>query len=257
MGAEITRWEKLLHRSIWLLLLCVAALSFARKRLKSPGLEDVVAMDTRPPVLYLRAFRQESEPFAYVPWKEMRRYTQREVIMDEPSVTFEQYFGAEFVKQLGPFSALGNPVDSVPPEGAARSYVPDKDWQRHFSTHAAVAAAIVIDGSLSNSLYWELSEVIRNGWQCKLFFFTYPASPQSGRAVFRIMEAIRHPDKGIRLMNWEQLAAGLKDVGLHMPPVEPGPGTVIAFDVAGRTEVLICGAQKPEEFVAALRTRLR
>ncbi len=119
-------------------------------------------MDTRPPVLHLRAFRLESQPFAYVPRKEMRRYTQREV-MNEPAVTFEQYFGAEFVKQFGPFIALGDPLDSVPPEGAARSYVPDEDWQRHFSTHAAAAAAIVIDGSLSNSVYWELSEVTRNG----------------------------------------------------------------------------------------------
>jgi hypothetical protein len=257
IGYAITQLERILSQSMWPLFLGVTTFSFIRKRLKSPGLADVVAMDTRPPVLYLRAFRHEFEPFAYVLRKEMRRYTQREV-NKEPAVTFEQYFGAEFVKQLGPFIALGDPLDSVPPEGAARSYVPDEDWQRHFSTHATAAAAIVVDGSLSNSLYWELSEVTRNGWQCKLFFFTCPASPQSSRTFFRIMEARRRPAKGLRPpMHWEQLAAGLKDVGLHMPPVEPDPGSVIAFDVAGRTEVLIRGAQKPEEFVDALRTYLR
>ncbi len=256
MGHTITQLERILSSSMWPLAFGAAALNFARKRLKAPELADAVAMDTRPPVLYLRAFQQESEPFAYVPGKEVRRYTQREG-MNKPAVTLEQYLGAEFVKQLGPLIALGNPLDSVPPEGAARSYTPDEDWQRHFSMHATTAAAIVFNGSLSNSLHWELSEVTRSGWQCKLFFFTCLASPQRGRTILRIAEAIQRSAKGIRLIHWEQRAAELKEVGLHMSPAEPDPGSVIAFDAAGREEVLIRGAQKPEEFVAAVRTRLR
>jgi hypothetical protein len=255
-GSRVTQWEGILGKAGLLMALAFAALSFARKRLSAPSLADVVTTDTRPPVLYLRAFRQESEPFTYVPRKEIRRYTQREGT-NKSAVTFEQYFGAVFIKQLGPFVALGNPLDSFPPEGAARSYAPDDDWQRHFFTHAAAATAIVINGSLSNNLYWELSEVARNGWQCKLFFFTCPALPHRGRPTLRIVEAIRRSTKGIRLAHWEQLTQGLKERGLYMPPADPGPGSVIAFDVAGRAEVLIREAQKSEEFVAAVRMRLQ
>ncbi len=96
-----------------------------------------MATDTRPAVLYLRGFRQESDPFAWVPPKEASRYTRRHPT-GITAVTFEQYLGAEFAMQLGPFVALGNPLDSVPPEGAARSYATDGDWRRHFSAHAVV-----------------------------------------------------------------------------------------------------------------------
>jgi hypothetical protein len=52
-------------------------LGFARERLGAPGLAETVAADTRPAVLYLRAFRQESDPFAGVTPKEHSHYTRR------------------------------------------------------------------------------------------------------------------------------------------------------------------------------------
>lgn len=237
-----------------ILAFSVASLSFARRRLNAPDLADTVTADTRPTVLYIRAFRQESDPFAYVPPKELPRYTRRG--MPKPAVTFEQYLGAEFARQLGPFVALGNPLDSVPPEGAARNYAPDEDWQRHFCAHAGAAAAIVMNGSRSDNLQWELAEITRNGWQCRLFFLTAPAPPPRGRVGRRLVNALRCSAKGVRIPRWEQFAAELKQAGLHVPPIEPGPGSVMTFDAAGRAEVLMRGAQQSEEFVATVRTRL-
>jgi hypothetical protein len=244
-------------RVVWggLILLCGASvLGFAREQLEAPGLADTVAADTRPAVLYLRAFQQESEAFAGVAYQEYSRYTQR------PSftgglVTFEQYLGEEFAEQLGPLVALGNPFDSLPPEGAARSYAPDEDWQRHFSALANAAAAIVMDGSRSDNLLWELAEITRNGWQRKLFFLIAPES-RSGGAFVRLVDALWHLAKGVRIPRWEQFAAELKEAGLHVPAIEPAPGSVVAFDAAGRAEVLIRGADQPEEFVTAVHTCL-
>jgi hypothetical protein len=48
----------------------------------------------------------------------------------------------------------------------------------------------------------------------------------------------------------------MKKAGLHVPRIEPGPGSVVTFDAAGRAEVLVHGAQQPEEFVTAVRTCL-
>jgi hypothetical protein len=130
---------------IFLFAFGVAVLGFTRERLGAPGLAETVTADTRPAVLYLREFQQESNPFAWVNPQEHSRYTRRPPISN--SVTFEQYFGAEFARQLGPFVALGNPLDSVPPEGAARRNAPDEDWQRHFCSLAGAAAAIVMDAA--------------------------------------------------------------------------------------------------------------
>lgn len=232
-----------------------ALLRFYRGRLDAPTLSDTVTADPRPAVLYLRAFRQESDAFVLGSNKELSRYTrQPTTITFTILVTFEQFLGAEFIRQLGPFVALGNPLDPLPPEGAARSYAPDEDWQRHFLTLATDAAAIVMDGSRSDNLHWELTEITRNGWQPRLFFLTAPA-PRA-RAVVRLLYALVRSAKGVRIPRWEQLAAELERTGLHVPPTEPGPGSVLAFDAAGRAEVVVRGAQQPEEFVAAVRMRL-
>jgi hypothetical protein len=230
----------------------VAVLGFARERLGTPGLAETVTADTRPAVLYLREFQQESNPFAWVDPQEHSRYTRRPQQISN-SVTFEQYFGAEFASQLGPFVALGNPLDSVPPEGAARSYAPDEDWQQHFCALAGAAAAIVMHGSRSDNLRWELAEITRHGWQRKLFLLTAPVPQKRGG---RLLSVALRLAKGVRIPRWEQFAAELTEIGLHVPPTKPNPGSVLTFDAAGRAEVLIHGAQQPEEFVTAVRTRL-
>ncbi|MGH3887653.1 MAG: hypothetical protein ACRDSZ_13985 [Pseudonocardiaceae bacterium] len=120
----------------------------------------------------------------------------------------------------------------------------------------AAAAAIVMDGSHSDNLHWELTEITRNGWQRRLFFLAAPAPPPHGHAVRRLVYAVQRSAKGVRIPRWEQFAAELKAAGLHVPTIEPGPGSVVAFDTAGRAEVLIRGAQQPEEVVAAVRTHL-
>jgi hypothetical protein len=112
-----------------------------------------------------------------------------------------------------------------------------------------------MDGSRSDNLRWELAEITRNGWQRKLFLLTSPAS-QLRDAFVRIVNAVWRLAKGVRLPRWEQFAAELKDAGLYVPPIEPDLGSVVAFDAAGRAEVLIRCAQRPEEFVTAVRTRL-
>jgi hypothetical protein len=230
----------------------VAVLGFARERLGTPGLAETVTADTRPAVLYLREFQQESNPFAWVDPQEHSRYTRRPQQISN-SVTFEQYFGAEFASQLGPFVALGNPLDSVPPEGAARSYAPDEDWQQHFCALAGAAAAIVMHGSRSDNLRWELAEITRHGWQRKLFLLTAPVPQKRGG---RLLSVALRLAKGVRIPRWEQFAAELTEIGLHVPPTKPDPGSVLTFDAAGRAEVLIHGAQQPEEFVTAVRTCL-
>lgn len=243
----------------WAALMVRPWLRFARARFDAPTLSDTVTADTRPAVLYLRAFQHELDPFVWGPDKELARYTQRSTSALTIQVTFEQYLGPEFARQVGPFIALGNPLDPLPPEGAARSYATDENWQQHFSTLAATAAAIVMHSSRSSNLYWELAEITRNGWPTKLFFFTPPAScarTSIAAPVGRRMYTVLQWAIGVRVPRWEEFTAELRRVGLHLPPAEPCPGSVLAFDSAGHAEIVVRGAQQPEEFVAAVRARL-
>jgi hypothetical protein len=85
-------------------------LRWARRRVTAPDPTRSVADDHRPPVLYLREFRQESAPYVFGTPEEMRSYTTRPSAGSRViGVTFEQYFRAEFERQVGPFVALGNP----------------------------------------------------------------------------------------------------------------------------------------------------
>jgi hypothetical protein len=49
------------------------------------------------------------------------------------NVTLEDFLGPEITNRIGPFVALGNPLDFVPPDGAARAYVADDEWPKHFA----------------------------------------------------------------------------------------------------------------------------
>jgi hypothetical protein len=237
-----------------------AMLVYYRKRASAPKLEEAVSADPRPAVLYLRAFHQESLPFMWGPKKEMSQYT-KSFKVDQAwrtlSVTFEQYLGGEFTRELGPFIALGNPADGVPPEGAARRYAADNDWQQNFVSLAEAAAALVIEPSYSDSLRWEITTIITHHWQCKLFIITQP-TPLSkpirtelwGYAAIRIARRLPAP-------SWQRFTAELAHAGLHIDITTPSPGSVISFDAEARPVFLIRGATKPNHFVAVVKRHLQ
>lgn len=236
--------------------------TYYRKRASVPALDGAVATDPRAPVLYLRAFYQESTPFAWCPKKEMARYTYSP--MTEQSwartfpVTFEQYLGGRFVQELGPFIALGNPADVLPPEGAARGYAADSDWQRHFMSFARAAAAFVMEPSCSGNLRWEIAAIQRHSWQYKLFVIIPPAFQANlGITVQRWVYAAIRTAKRVPALSWEKFAAELRHIGFHIDLPAPGPGSVISFDPEMRAVVLIHGATKPDEFVAAVQQHLQ
>jgi hypothetical protein len=45
-------------------------------------------------------------------------------------------------------------------------------------------------------------------------------------------------------------------MGYDLAPTDPGPGSVVALDAAGKGIVLTSGADRPEEYVASIGARL-
>jgi hypothetical protein len=235
-----------------------ATLSFYRKRAGAPTLDEVIATDSRAPVLYLRAFYQESLPFAWMRKSEMSGYTDSPEALRgySSSVTFEQYFGRTVVQDLGPFVALGRPEDVLPPEGAARHYAPDNNWRQNFEILAESAAAIVMEPCLSENLTSEIAVVLGHGWHQKLFILTSPL-PRSNRRFSRWMSASVTAAKGVPKLSWAAFANEMRRIGLQIDVAVPGPGAVISFDPEGRSVILIERAAEPKEFIAAIRHYLQ
>jgi hypothetical protein len=241
-------------------LLAIPALfTYYRKRAAAPTLEAALAADPRPPVLYLRAFFQESDAFTWGPKEEMARYTAAPITAQTwytISVTFEQYLGSAISNEIGPLVALGNPEDVLPPEGAAREYAEDRDWQQEFLKLAETATAIVMEVSRSDNLRWEVAALRSHGWQRKLFVITPPV-PKSTRAAYRWLYAVLRAAKGVSAPRWSEFAPELTNAGFQIDTIDPGPGAVVTFDLAGRAEVVARAAADPEDFAGAIRTRLK
>jgi hypothetical protein len=217
------------------------ALAIAR-RAAAPDAAAVLAADTRPPVIYLRPFQQEESPFAELPWRwrDFFANVKRTLVTAKSRhMTFEQFVGEQISKRLGPFIALGNPVDFVPPEGAARTYVADEEWERYFETMARRARCIVVMAASSEHVQWELTRIRALELAPKLFVLTRPRlSPKT------------------KIGGWDTFVAGLRQAGYRPCADDPGPGAVVTFAADGEAVVCQRDATTAPQIVDALCRRL-
>ena len=240
------------------LLAMPAFISYLQHRATAPELAHVLGRDPRSPVLYLRAFHEESDAFMWGPKDEMQRYTELPFTAQTwPSVcvTAEQYLAGAVEHRIGPLVALGNPVDTLAPEGAARSYPGDDDWQAHFFALARESAAFLMSASRSANVLDEARWIRRNGWQERLFLLTEP-TPKANTILRRWVAALVRRTKGIRRVSWTDFIDELDRLGYREVPRRPEPGSMIGFDSVGRA--VLCGrrAVEPDEFVAPMVAHL-
>lgn len=100
-----------------------------------PLAEEVMASDTRPPILYLRSFINESHVHA------------------------EEAGFADLFAPVGPLVAIGQPGERLPPLGAARLYLEDDNWQGKVLELLSQAKLVLIYGGETPGLGWELQQV--------------------------------------------------------------------------------------------------
>jgi hypothetical protein len=203
----------------------------------------VLAVDPRPPVVYLRPFQQEEETLAQLPWRwrdfwanAVRSITRRRKWL---SLTLEEFLGNEISARIGPFIAFGNPIDFVPPEGAARTYVADEEWTKHFEEMVRGARCIVMMAAVSENVMWELAQIRKLGLQPKLFVLTKP----------------RLRRKTVPLA-WGSFAFALQRAGYRPCREDPGPGASVGFDDGGQVIILKRDARSAAETTDALCDRV-
>lgn len=134
------------------------------KRLAAPAARIVLARDRRPPVLYLRSFRADRFPS----WTRLAQ--------------FEETL-AEVMKEIGPFIALGAPGEKLPPLGAARMYLQEKDWQEEIRDLMSRAQLMVFWAGDSPGFWWEVFQAVKLMTPERLLFFV--TSTQKSYERFR------------------------------------------------------------------------
>ncbi len=245
------------------------ACSYLAYRAAAPDLDETLRADTRPSVLYLRTFKDEERLFARPPRgardvlsQYFNRYSHSPNKLYQ---TFEEFFTVSIRTRLGPFVALGNPEDSLPPLGAGRTYASDETWKKEVERLAKDALCILAPVSQSESLEWELGHLMRSGLLKKLFILTPPSASQPLTSpLVRLIDflirllTVESIEKWKRreAMPWEDFRAALAKLGYILPITDPGLGSIVAFDRTGNATTIVQGVGTADEYLEAIAMRL-
>jgi hypothetical protein len=123
------------------------------ERLLALSGDEAIEQDRRPPVLYLRAFRDEAAT------RRSRTRVGHASINVDYSLGEEECLREELTK-IGPFVAIGHPGDPLPQLGASRIYVEDADWRSVVIGLMDQAAALVIRIGGGEGLAWEIGQAL-------------------------------------------------------------------------------------------------
>ena len=244
-----------------------------------PSATEAVEQDPRPPVLYLRSFDQEMLKFVHLKDEEKARYNTflnyagdvnlppfEQAIytalnssalltfgsVESEDVTFEKYFRGEVMERIGPFVALGNPIDSLPTEGAFRDYQIDERWKDVFFNHSERAACILMQLGSSDNLQYELTAILSRHISHKLFILTPPQENLKDRYAWVRKYILRE-----KPANWQAFSAILQKNGFRIPDEPLGIGSVLTFEKDGSPLVLVRNAFQPQEYIQPIAERLK
>ncbi len=125
------------------------------KRMSAQSVDEALAQDPRPPVVYLRSFEDdgkqlEGEGVGYELADAFRALTRK---------SKEQRL-CKVLSKLGPLVAIGRPGEQLAELGAARMYVSDDDWQAVVEDLVDKSGAVVLQAGQSAGLKWEFSKVV-------------------------------------------------------------------------------------------------
>lgn len=173
--------------ALGLALVALGFLGLARvwyrgRRLSQPTLDELRSMDSRKPVLLLRAFFRDEERIAA-----RHRVRQWIPIVTDISVYFPWTLEdalTDMLMWIGPPEALGRPGEDLPAAGAARAYVPEAGWRAKVEALAAEAQLVVVVVDDTPSVRWEIQTLLGSALRERVVLVLPPA-PGSGLAKQR------------------------------------------------------------------------
>ena len=112
--------------------------------------DSLLAVDKRPPILFLRSFADD----------ERQQYgTSQRALLD---FSLETRLANHF-HRFGPFIAIGSPKETVPQPGAARILLSDDEWQSRVLDWMKGSNLIIMYSGTTHWVNWELRRVVESG----------------------------------------------------------------------------------------------
>jgi hypothetical protein len=145
------------------LLLVSAGLRNAGRWISRQSFEGQVSRDLRPPILFLRAFRDDQSrlPQGTFLLRLLRAELGRRRL---------DHILVEDFSRFGPVVALGRPGERMRPFGAARVYLEDRGWQAKVVDLAEKSGHIVMVAEDSAGVVWEIETLLNPALRSKTIF---------------------------------------------------------------------------------------
>ncbi len=121
----------------------VTRYSALRRKVRALDAQELMSRDERPPVLYLRSFKDDP--------------TTARIVL---STTEEEQL-AMVMREIGPFVAIGRPGEELPELGAARIYVADDEWQETITALMRKAQLVVLRIGQTEGFWWEVQRAVQ------------------------------------------------------------------------------------------------
>ena len=161
-----------------------------RRRVLAQGAEIVVRDDGRPPVLFLRSFKDDTV--------KLRQYQLWAGMQQVYKIRFEEAL-AGMVGPYGPFLAVGEPSEGLPQLGAARAYLADDQWQAQVLNWIAGSRLIAMLCGPTRWVHWEMQNIVAAGRMQNLLLFLPPGRKPQSQA------------ERLRLERWDNIVRSLEN----------------------------------------------
>jgi hypothetical protein len=156
----------------------------ARRQAMVPG-SELVQRDPRPPVLYLRSFRDDTG------LRLRSRATDGRILPEKLlKVSFEELI-TDHLWGYGPVLAIGSPRDrdKLSPLGAARDYATDETWRDTAISMMQRSWMIAAIPGATEGIGWEMNTIVSLGFLPKLVLVLPPTKPVDLRARWEILRS--------------------------------------------------------------------
>ena len=182
----------------------------AARRAASRRSADLLAADSRAPVLYLRSFSDDSMRIRSERWA---RRTWLDRLTGPERERFEQIV-AWHLWSYGPVIAIKRPGGSRQPLGAAREELNQDNWTRQIDEWLVSARLISMTLGRTGGLQWEINRIRELGLHDKLLIVFPPIDERELNILWQEFQQCWQPEKVISSLPGDQhcaLAATLNE----------------------------------------------
>jgi hypothetical protein len=154
-----------------------------RRRLARSA-SELARKDQRPPILLLRSFQDDA-----ITVENERFWGYRFLRVRNERIRLEEVI-AESLYTYGPLIALSNPLDALPPLGAAKENISDDHWKSAVESYVEHAQKIVLIAGPTPNLAWEVNLILSKEMASKCLFVFPPdyLDPEnSGRLLVKVL----------------------------------------------------------------------